>query len=100
VFRDDRRFRDGVWQHPVVLESRTVYLDLAFVEERVAVELDGAAFHDGRANRERDLRRDAALIALGWVVLRFSYWRLHDEPDLVCDEIAAVLETRRRQLAA
>jgi hypothetical protein len=26
--------------------------------------------------RERDLRRDAALAALGWVVLRFSYRRL------------------------
>ena len=71
-----------------------------FVPERVAVELDGAAFHDGRINRERDMRRDAALSALGWVVLRFSYWRLHDEPDVVRDEIAAVLVTRRSQLAA
>ncbi len=100
VFRDDPRLAHGVRQHPVRLGSRTAYLDLAFVSERVAVELDGAAFHDGHVNRERDMRRDAALSALGWVVLRFSYWRLHDEPDVVRDEIAAVLVTRRSQLAA
>lgn len=100
VFRDPR-FVHGVWQLPVNLESRVVYLDLAFERERVAVELDGAAYHHrDPAQRERDMRRDAALSALGWVVLRFSYWRLHDEPDAVCHEIAAVLEMRRWQLAA
>jgi hypothetical protein len=41
-----------------------------------------------------------ALSALGWLVLRFSYWRIHDEPDVVRNEIPAVLDTRRRQLAA
>ena len=31
----------------------------------MAVELDGAAFHGSREARERDLRRDTALAALG-----------------------------------
>ena len=46
------------------------------------------------------MRRDAALTALGWVVLRYSAWRLYAEPDAVREEINAVLVTRRRQLAA
>ena len=100
VFRGDRRLSYGVMQYPVALDSRMAYLDVAFVHERVAVELDGAAYHSGRVNRERDMRRDAALTALGWVVLRYSAWRLHQEPDAVRDEINAVLVTRRRQLAA
>lgn len=100
VFRDDRRLAHGVWQHPVSLGSRTVYLDLAFVRERVAIELDGAAYHHGRANRERDMRRDAALTALGWVVLRFSYQRMFEEPAAVQAEVAMVLAMRRQQLAA
>ena len=35
------------------------------LEAQVAVELDGAAFHGSREARERDLRRDTALAALG-----------------------------------
>ena len=55
---------------------------------RVAVELDGAAFHGSREARERDLRRDTALAAAGWIVLRFSYARLIADPDGCRREIA------------
>jgi hypothetical protein len=65
------RLGDGGW----------VRLDAAWPEARVDVELDGAAFHGSRAARERDLRRDTALAALGWVVLRFSYTRLTTDPE-------------------
>jgi very-short-patch-repair endonuclease len=78
--------------------THTVYLDLAFPRERVAVELDGAAYHSAPDTRERDLRRDAALSAREWVVLRFSHRRLHAAPDAVRDELADVLMTRRLQL--
>ncbi|GAB4082056.1 hypothetical protein GCM10028783_30050 [Modestobacter muralis] len=56
-----------VQQHRVVLPTgRHVDLDAAYVQARVAVELDGAAFHGSSADRERDTRRDTALAALGW----------------------------------
>jgi hypothetical protein len=89
-----------VQQHPVRLPGRTAYLDAAVPELLVAVELDGAAFHGSAADRERDTRRDVALAALGWVVLRFSYRRLTTDPAGCRREIAAVCEARRRQLAA
>jgi hypothetical protein len=84
-----------VQQHRVVLPNgRWVDLDAAYVEARVAVELDGAAFHGSREARERDLRKDTALAAAGWIVLRFSYARLLADPDGCRQEILAVLLAR------
>ncbi|UOY03340.1 DUF559 domain-containing protein [Blastococcus sp. PRF04-17] len=84
-----------VQQHRVVLaDGRRVELDAAWPEARVAVELDGAAFHGSRQARERDLRRDTALAGEGWIVLRFSYARLVADPEGCRREILAVLRQR------
>ena len=86
-----------VQQHEIRLDDgRRVRLDAAYLEAKVAVELDGAAFHGSRTARERDLRRDTALAARGWVVLRFSYARLMADPERCRREIEAVV---RRRLA-
>jgi hypothetical protein len=79
----------------VRLPTGTVYLDAAVPELRVDVELDGAAFHGSAQDRERDTRRDVALAAQGWAVLRFSYRRLTAEPDACRREILAVCAARR-----
>jgi hypothetical protein len=81
-------------QHRVVLPDGPVWLDAAWPEVKVAVELDGAAFHGSQRARERDLRRDAALAALGWIVLRFSYRRLTRQPEACQAQIAAVYRQR------
>ena len=85
-------------QHELRLPGRTVRLDAAVPELMVAVELDGAAFHGSARARESDTRRDVALAALGWVVLRFSYRRLVDDPAGCRREILAVCAARRVQL--
>ncbi len=87
-----------VQQHPVVLPFGTVHLDAAIPELKIAIELDGAAFHGSPAARERDTRRDVALAARGWVVLRFSYRRLVNEPDACRREILQVCAARRAVL--
>ncbi|GAB3355594.1 DUF559 domain-containing protein [Modestobacter lapidis] len=81
-------------QHRVPLPGGLAVLDAAWPEVLLAVELDGAAFHGSPAARERDLRRDAALAALGWLVLRFSYARLTHEPAACRAEIAAAHRRR------
>jgi hypothetical protein len=84
-----------IQQFPIRLPTgRWVKADAAFVEAMVIVELDGAAFHGSRAARERDLRRDSALAALGWVVLRFSYARLIADPEGCRSEILAAVRRR------
>lgn len=87
-------------QYPVRLRHRTIYVDLAEPELRVAIELDGAEFHDTPGARERDRRRDVELAALGWVVLRFSTRRLREDPAGVRREVLKVLAARRAQLLA
>lgn len=89
-----------VRQFPVALPHADVRLDAAIPELRVAIELDGAAFHGSPEARERDTRRDVALAGLGWVVLRFSYRRLTTEPDACRREIIRVCAARRALLAA
>ena len=81
-------------QYLVRLPFGTVHLDAAVPEVKVAVEMDGAAYHGSPQARERDNRRDVALAALGWVVLRFGYHRLTSDPDGCRREILEVCRTR------
>ena len=81
-------------QHRVLVDGRRLELDAAWPQARVAVELDGAAFHGSRDARERDLRRDSALAAAGWLVLRFSYARLVADPAGCRREIVAAVLAR------
>ncbi len=85
-------------QRSVSIGGRRGYLDVAYPEEMVDVELDGSRYHSGGDSRERDMRRDAALVAAGWLVVRFSHRRLHEDPEGVRREVLATLEVRRRQL--
>ena len=96
----DPRLPPSRAQVPVVVAGRTAYLDRFFDTERVDVELDGAAWHRGDAQRERDIARDAALAARGLLVVRLSHRRLTSDPEAVRRELLAVLEVRRRQLGA
>jgi very-short-patch-repair endonuclease len=81
-------------QFRVDLPTGPVHPDVAWPEVRLAVELDGAAFHGSREARERDIARDAALAAAGWLVLRFSYRRLTRDPEGCRRQILAVYQQR------
>jgi very-short-patch-repair endonuclease len=83
----------------VTIGCRVVYLDVYAPIERVDFELDGAASHAGPADRERDVRRDAALASIGILVVRFTYRRLVHEPAAVRDEVRAILAARRQAAA-
>jgi very-short-patch-repair endonuclease len=64
----------------------------------LAVELDGAAYHGEPGQRERDIRRDAAVATFGIQTVRFSHPRIFGDPDGVRAEVLAILAVRRRQL--
>lgn len=61
-----------VRQHKVVVGSHTYYVDLAYPERLIAIEVDGFAFHSGRNAFDADRRRQNDLAAAGWIVLRFT----------------------------
>jgi very-short-patch-repair endonuclease len=81
-------------QYPVRLGARTAYLDVFDEVTRVDFELDGAKYHAGTRDRERDLRRDAALTARGITVVRFTHDRLVREPAEVRREVIEILRVR------
>jgi very-short-patch-repair endonuclease len=87
-----------VQQRPLVVGGKRVLLDAAYDDVLLAVEMDGAAFHGSRRQREEDIRRDALVATLGWQTLRFSYARLTTAPDDCRREILAVHDARRRLL--
>lgn len=58
------------------------------------MEFDGAAYHAGRDDWQRDLRRDAALAALGWVVLRFSWTDVTERPAFCGAQVVAAYHRR------
>jgi very-short-patch-repair endonuclease len=66
-------------------------VDAMWPRQRLVVEVDGYAFHGGRAAFERDRRRDANLTAGGWRVIRVTWRQLVDEPHLVVARISAAL---------
>jgi very-short-patch-repair endonuclease len=89
-----RRARLAGWvaQHPVRLSAGFAYLDVAFPAKRLAIEVDGRRFHDERSDAfERDRARQNELVALGWVVLRFTWRMLVDDPSGVIVEISQIL---------
>ncbi len=80
----------------LALPHRTVILDVAFWRERLALEIDGFAYHSSRRSFVEDRLRDAELVAAGWVVLRFSATTVIDEPDRFVSLVRRALERRGR----
>jgi very-short-patch-repair endonuclease len=74
--------------------DRLIEVDALWPGPRVVVELDGAAAHHTRRAFEADRRRDAALAAVGYLVLRFTWARVVHEAPAVIGELRAVLEHR------
>lgn len=84
--------RGWVTNFCLMIDDSAWYLDVAWPEYRLALELDGYAYHGSRAAFHQDRARDAQLTALGWQVLRFSVETLDAMPDAV----RAALKVRRR----
>lgn len=66
-------------------------VDLLWRRARLVVEVDGYAWHGGRAAFERDRRRDADLQLAGHRVIRVTWRRIVDEPEAVLVMLARVL---------
>ena len=66
-------------------------VDLAFVAERVAVEVDGWAYHVDPDRFQGDRSRQNRLTAAGWIVVRFTWADLVEKPD----EVVAMIQIAR-----
>lgn len=66
-------------------------IDAVWPQQRVAVELDGWAWHHDRAAFEADRTRAARLTAKGWAVLRFTHAHVADRPAWVASTLRDLL---------
>lgn len=72
-------------------------IDFADPELKIAIEVDGRAFHSDRRSFERDRERQNMLVIRGWIVLRFTWERLVNDPEGVLAEIRAAINSRKHQ---
>jgi hypothetical protein len=66
-------------------------VDAYWPSHRLVVEMDSWEHHSHRAAFERDRARDTKMQAAGYRVLRYTHWRLQDEPTAVAMELRAIL---------
>jgi len=71
-------------------------IDFAWPEAKLAVEVDGYRWHSGRQQWQNDMQRQNALAEVGWLVLRFSWYDVHNRPEYV---IRTILEAYRQRVA-
>jgi hypothetical protein len=86
---------DAERQLRVVVEGQTYWLDMAYVAEKLAIELDGRAFHSSDEQREWDEKRDIAVAKIGWQTLRLGHFRLHNDVEGCRRDVLAVRAARR-----
>ncbi|MGN5237897.1 DUF559 domain-containing protein [Rhodococcus sp. SJ-3] len=67
------------------VKSHGFEIDVAFEAQRVAIEIDGWAWHRDAARHRRDAERQNILVNAGWHVLRFTWHALaHDPDEVIC----------------
>jgi very-short-patch-repair endonuclease len=73
------------WQTNYRLGGYTI--DVAFAASRVAIEVDGWAYHSAPADFQIDRERQNSIALLGWQVLRFTWLDLTEYPQRVLSVI-------------
>lgn len=82
-----------VGQYPITNESGNYVAktDFAYPEQRLAIELDGIAYHTDPETFRYDRQRQNRMVLQGWTVLRFTYWDVYAGGDWVLDTVTSSL---------
>lgn len=82
--------------------GKTYYLDIAFPGLKVVIEIDGRSHHQDSSAFENDRNRQNELVLDGWLVIRFTWTMLIDDPATVVRRVKDALtmaENSRRRAA-
>ena len=77
------------------LKSVNGRIDFAYPEHRIVIEADSRRWHSSVEAFEVDRQRDNAAQLAGWVVLRFTWKMITDEPAGVVATVRRALSTER-----
>jgi hypothetical protein len=86
-----------VRQHRVATGDFVAYLDLAWPDQRLALECDGTAFHMSVEQFHRDRERQNRLVLLGWTVLRYTYRDASQRPAWLAEQVHRALASPVRR---
>jgi hypothetical protein len=90
----DAGLPEPVAEHPVKIGDANYRLDLAYPELLIGIELDDKESHLTDKAFEEDPIRENRLKLAGWLVLRYTWDRLVDEPQVIVAEVRAALLAR------
>ena len=79
-------------------DGSIAYLDFAWPEFLIALEVDHAFWHSGRSESSSDKARDRRVAALGWTTLRISDDDVNNSLESVMREVSAVIATATARL--
>ena len=74
------------------LDGTSFEIDFAFVDQMVALEVDGKAFHSTRTQTAKDRKRQKRLEALGWRFVRVGWHDVVLRPNWVLEQLALAFE--------
>lgn len=95
VLAEDPRFKDLM-----VIEQHKVwkyYLDFAFAEFMVDLEIDGIQ-HRRQDQQQKDVKRDDYLNSVGWFVYRIEWSKLQTDTQRCIDDFKVFLESKQKNL--
>ena len=72
-------YHDSTGDPAMNAELLGMEVDAVFFDQRIAVELDGYAFHSGAIQWENDHEKRARLVGAGWTVLAYSWRQQHED---------------------
>jgi hypothetical protein len=74
-------------------DGRVAFLDFAYPEVHLGIELDGHAWHATARQRQRDHERQNQVVVSDWTILRFTYADVNSRPDYVAALVRRALLT-------
>jgi len=76
-----------VRQHPITHADRTIRVDFAYPDRRLAIEFDSLRWHSGRARLDNDAERRNLLRAARWELLTVTYTMVRERPARTLDVV-------------
>jgi very-short-patch-repair endonuclease len=95
AFLRDRAFAPYERNFTVVVEGEPFMLDVVWLQQRVALELDSRNFHDNDPAFATDRRRSRRLAAAGWQVVRGTWEDLDLRPRELASDVHALLRAAK-----
>jgi very-short-patch-repair endonuclease len=93
-FLRDHDFPPYVRNYVVKVDEEPFMLDVAWIDQRVALELDSRLFHDNDPAFASDRRRSRRLASIGWHIVRATWLDLDERPAELAADVWAVLGAR------